>query len=111
MNLFNGTDFAPFLCGTQHLPLLFVEGIQSHQQELLAKLNTNDWRETVVATARTLARTNEGKKRERRQADEKRETPALLDPRSQVARQYMRMSEEHDRIRMKVLGVSPQQSK
>jgi hypothetical protein len=60
----------------------------------------------VVAPARTLARSNENKKRVRRQAEEKQQPQAPVDPRAIVAHQYMRMSEAHDRIRMKVLADS-----
>ena len=59
----------------------------------------------MAATAQALERANEAKKRGPRPADGKLQSQAPVDPSSTVARQFMLMSEAHDRIRMKVLAA------
>jgi hypothetical protein len=67
-------------------------------------LMANDRRETVVATPHALEGPTGSRKSGRRRSDGKHQGQAPVEPRSIVARQFMRMSNAHDRIRMKVLA-------
>ena len=68
-------------------------------------LKTGDRRATVVTTTPMFDRSNGSKRSERRRSDGRHPKQAS-DPRSIVARQFVRMSKAHDRIRMKVLAAS-----
>ena len=69
-------------------------------------LKTNDLRETGVATTDGLDRSNGQGKNGRKPSDRKRQTQAPVDQRSLVARQFVRMSTAHDRIRIKLLAAN-----
>ena len=68
-------------------------------------LKTGDRSATGVTTKPAFDRSNGSKRSGQRRADG-RHPKQVSDPRSIVARQFMRMSKAHDRIRMKVLAAS-----
>ncbi len=53
-----------------------------------------------------LDRSNGYKRNGRRRANETNRGQVTMDPRSRVARRFLRMSEAHDRIRMKILAAN-----